>query len=324
MLTNTKRELLVKIASLYYKENKSQDEIASVVGLSRSQVSRLLSKAIEEGVVSIQIQDSEVEAYEIEKSMRELFGLTDCAIVDDAGSDLEEFYERVGQTSGEVLRRFIRDDDIVGVSSGKTLFHATDHIPNINRRGVTLVPVVGSIGPKNSRWQAMASVTNLSNKWNASSYLLSVPSAVSSKEIRDIILAEPEIRDVVKMAKKANVVLVGMGHVKDKTATLFETGFLTEENLLELEEKNAVVSCCGSIVNAEGKNVGFSGDDRTLAIKLDDFSDKTIIIAVAYGKEKIDAILGALATNRINVLITDKSTAKELVRRKKLQLQYAS
>lgn len=321
MLSKNKRELLVKIASFYYKEGKSQDDIASIVGLSRSQVSRLLSKAIDEGIVHIQIQDSEIEKYEIEKELRNAFNFYDCNVVEDAGSNLEEFYERLGVAAGEVLRRAIRDDDIVGVSSGKTLFHVTSHMPNINRRGITLVPVVGSIGPKNSRWQALSSISNLSNKWNCSSYLLSAPSAVSSKKIRDLLLDEPEIREVVKMAKKANVVLVGMGHLKDKTSTLFETGYLTDDDLIELNEKNAVVSCCGSVLNSEGKTVNFSGDEKTLSIKLDDFSSRTIIVAIAYGQEKINAILGALASKRINILITDMTTAKELIARKNLNNQ---
>ncbi len=38
-------ELLARVASLYYDQNKRQDEIADEINMTRSAVSRLLTKA---------------------------------------------------------------------------------------------------------------------------------------------------------------------------------------------------------------------------------------------------------------------------------------
>ena len=48
-LSNDKIEKLVKIASMYYEENKNQNEIARSLGISRPLVSRYLTEAREFG-----------------------------------------------------------------------------------------------------------------------------------------------------------------------------------------------------------------------------------------------------------------------------------
>ena len=53
---NESTELLaVRVAELYYEENKSQDEIGGLLGMTRWKVGRLLSQARERGIVSIEI-----------------------------------------------------------------------------------------------------------------------------------------------------------------------------------------------------------------------------------------------------------------------------
>ena len=50
-LSNDKIERLVKIATMYYEENKNQSEIASALGISRPLVSRYLTEARDFGIV---------------------------------------------------------------------------------------------------------------------------------------------------------------------------------------------------------------------------------------------------------------------------------
>ena len=47
--------LAVRAAELYYDENKTQDEIGSLLNLTRWKVGRLLSEARERGIVRFEI-----------------------------------------------------------------------------------------------------------------------------------------------------------------------------------------------------------------------------------------------------------------------------
>ncbi len=50
-------KLIVKIASLYYKDQLNQEEIAKKLKVSKYQVNRILKKALDSGIVQITIID---------------------------------------------------------------------------------------------------------------------------------------------------------------------------------------------------------------------------------------------------------------------------
>lgn len=51
------RRDIIEISYLYYNEKKTQEEIATLLSISRFKVGRILKKAVEEGIVSITIND---------------------------------------------------------------------------------------------------------------------------------------------------------------------------------------------------------------------------------------------------------------------------
>ena len=59
MAEYSKTALIVKVAKLYFEVGMSQAEIAQELDISRSYVSRLLTDAKEQGIVSIAVRDPE-------------------------------------------------------------------------------------------------------------------------------------------------------------------------------------------------------------------------------------------------------------------------
>ncbi len=54
-------------------------------------------------------------------------------------------------------------------------------------------------------------------------------------------------------------------------------------------------------------------DDRIIGVTLDDLKNIATTIAVAAGPEKTEAILGALRTGAVTVLVTDDRTAGNIL-----------
>lgn len=54
-MKNEKSKLLARVAYLYYSENKTQSEIAKILGVYRTTISRMLSQAKKTGIVKINI-----------------------------------------------------------------------------------------------------------------------------------------------------------------------------------------------------------------------------------------------------------------------------
>jgi DNA-binding transcriptional regulator LsrR (DeoR family) len=63
-----------------------------------------------------------------------------------------------------------------------------------------------------------------------------------------------------------------------------------------------------------GKPVKTSLDDRVIGMPLEQLPELKRSVGIAGGKRKLDAILGALRGQLINVLITDRRTAERLLK----------
>src|SRR5690349_20542405 len=72
--------VLLAAARLYYVENRSQAEIAAVLGTSRSNVSRMLTEAQRQGIVEIRIVDPSGRSQDLERELRTMFGLADVRV----------------------------------------------------------------------------------------------------------------------------------------------------------------------------------------------------------------------------------------------------
>src|SRR3990172_10272276 len=66
-------DLLVDVARAYYEQNHNQDKIARSLGISRSQVSRYLSRAREMNIVQVRIVAPGERASSFERALQRPF-----------------------------------------------------------------------------------------------------------------------------------------------------------------------------------------------------------------------------------------------------------
>ena len=72
---------LIKICYLYYFEGQTQQEISSAFGISRFKVSRLLKKARQDGLVTVQIKGPNGDLAEKEIKLAQKYGIKQTIIV---------------------------------------------------------------------------------------------------------------------------------------------------------------------------------------------------------------------------------------------------
>src|ERR1700726_1869099 len=87
--------LLTEVASLYYEENYTQEQIAKVIGVSRSGVSRLLTRSRELGLVDIHVHHPLRSSAELRDALMRMFGLQDAQVLLSASTD-ESILSHVG------------------------------------------------------------------------------------------------------------------------------------------------------------------------------------------------------------------------------------
>src|SRR4029453_10466145 len=81
----TSRELrqTVHCLELYYRQGRSQKDIATALGVSAATVSRLLKRAMDEGLVRVELDLPRTE--DLEPALRQPFGLREAVVVASGG-----------------------------------------------------------------------------------------------------------------------------------------------------------------------------------------------------------------------------------------------
>jgi DNA-binding transcriptional regulator LsrR (DeoR family) len=106
MIDETHHELLAQVASLYYEHEKSQNEIAKELGLSRVKIYRILKEARQEGVAKIIINWPIERDYQLEENLAQIFSLKKALVFKSTLQDGSSSLQRLGQMTARYLRQF--------------------------------------------------------------------------------------------------------------------------------------------------------------------------------------------------------------------------
>ena len=109
--------MMVKVCRLYYEENLSQKEISALMGISRPQISRMLTCARSQNIVTIKINNPFEDETNLGRALAERYRLKDALVLDTRDGSPETF----GRMAAEYLDAYIADGECVGVMSGQTI-----------------------------------------------------------------------------------------------------------------------------------------------------------------------------------------------------------
>ena len=110
---------LIKICYLYYRDEKTQEEIASLFGISRFRVLRLLREARAKGLVTIEIHDPQEKLASLEVELAKTFGLKESVVIRiDDFSDRSPL-EQLGEAGARYLVRVLDRYKVLGVAWGQ-------------------------------------------------------------------------------------------------------------------------------------------------------------------------------------------------------------
>ncbi len=316
-IADERKRLLIKVCNFYYIDGLNQQEISDKLGISRPQISRMLSQAKTEGIVNITIKNPYSEEEKYEKELIKTFGIQAAVVIDTAEAKQEEVNRCLGDSATVLLESMLKDNSVLGIMAGISMNSVSEEMVYFQRKNLSIVPLVGGWGPDGERWQANLNVSNIGEKLRCKYLQLNAPAFVASKKTRDALLEEPIISDVLDVARNSTVALVGIGQISEN-ATIMRAGFFDNCEFNELKKNGAVASLCNSFINERGECIDFTASSRMIGITAEELKKITQVIAIASGDEKISAITAVLRGGWIDVLITNLSTAKEILKWHKL------
>ena len=313
---------LIKAAELYYRDGLSQQEIAQKLHTSRTSISRALIQARNEGYVQIRIQYPEQSNLGLERELEEKYGLTEALIAVpayDQSSDQEVAFQAVDYTL-----RVLKKNMVLGMTWGRAMHGFVEQLAQDERlrslsfRNVKIVPFLGTPGVTQlDSWDATTYsntlATKVGNLLHCASYNLSAPMYVDGEKEKKLIEGIDEISKVLHMAETADMALIGIGSMQ-KDSSIIKAGIRTEEEYKELMQKGAVGEIVGRIYDKNGQTVDEDLQRKMIGISLEKIAKIPVRVGISYGKDKVEAIKGAIAGGLVNVLVTDVPTAELLLK----------
>ena len=307
----TNRKFLYKIARLYYFDNFTQEEISKKLGISRSKVSRFLDKARAEKIIEIKLNYPEENYDKTETLIESKFGIRECIIVPSFDSQEEVFKNIAGELS-MLLQRILKNGDYVGINWGNTLKEVVARLHFPKKININVVPMMGGLGKIDNGMQTNLIASNLADKLGGISYQIHFPAFLDSKNLKEMISDDSNVREIFDLSDKINTAILGMSATTENS-TLIRMGIFTIKDIAYLKSLGIVGDINLNWVNSKGDFVPNDIFDRTLNIPFEKLRKIRNVIGIAFGNHKIKIIRALLLSRLINIFITDQDTASKLI-----------
>lgn len=299
-------KLLTKVAWYYYIEGYTQQEIGEYLSIPRLRVNRLLDKARKAGIIQFSVREGDSKRMIVERELITQFGLKDAFVVPSPINE-QDINESVAQAAAMYIHERLDKSGYINMGYGDTSSRILNHLANICEFPVNVVSLTGGVNYylPNTR----------SSIFNAKLYLTPAPLLMVSEDIVKAMEQEPSVKQIRHMATLAQMSIVGIGGV-DSNATLLTNGTLNHSDVLLLSMQGAVGDMLCHFIDKDGNVIQSSLERRLMSTPLEQLKEMSNSIGVAGGSTKSEAILAALKGNYLDVLITDETTATNVLRLK--------
>jgi DNA-binding transcriptional regulator LsrR (DeoR family) len=312
-------ELILEVARCYYEQKLTQEEIGKQINVSRSTVSRLLEQARDRGIVHIRINYPWQRAHDLEQRLVATFGLKDARVLKSKEKDEEEVRRGTGVLAARLLDGHLQDGQILALSYGRSLASTVAALGPNRQVAMTVVQAIGAPGSDNPSIDGADLVRRFAHAYSCEYRYLPAPLLVADARTREALIQLPQVYETLNLAKRADIMLVGIGALPPEVSSGIWEGYLTKRELARQEKGGAVGHMCCEFFDANGRVLDLKVNRRSIGIGIKTLSTIDLVIAVASGKAKTQAILGALRGKHLKILVTDDAAATAV-----LELEEAS
>jgi DNA-binding transcriptional regulator LsrR (DeoR family) len=305
-------DVLRMAASLYYVDGLGQTEVANLVRVSQTKISRLLATALERGIVRISVDQYDPRHAALEAQLCARFRLRSAAVIKTArNASREAARQTVGHFGAPFVASLLPREGVVAIGGGRSVADVVHRFRRGDVRRLTVVQAMGSIDSNISPVDALELGRAMVNLWGGEFLTLSTPAFAPDKKTRDFFLASAQIRSVWQRLRKADAALVGVGPLDQSVYS--ERGVLDHSDVAQLRSCGAVGEICGRFFNPKGIECISPWRNRAISVELDQLRKIPQVIGVAAGADRAPAVAAALRGGLLKSLLIDESGAAALI-----------
>jgi len=305
--------LMIKVTELYYYKKLHQRQISEMLGISIATVSRILSEALNSGLIEVKIVDIERKTTELTRAMKNIYGLRDAIIVATPGSSNADYLKKLlGKAACDYLMEAVLPGAKIGIGPGSTMFEFVEAIdPRQFRSGLTLIPLMGGWSIGGLVYEVNRLLIAAALKLHCDFLLMPCPALLSSEELKNVLLREPLIEEILNKWDSLDIAVFSLGG--EVEASSYPQLRKSEVFLADVKKEGAVGDILGRFIDKSGRVLDNTINKRIVSISMEKLQNIPVRIGIAGGSSKIRVLHAALKTGIVNVIVSDSITCETIL-----------
>lgn len=298
------------VARRFYLEGRTKMQIGDELGISRFKVARILEQAVRDGIVRIEVVVPPEVDLELSQQVADRYGLRQVIVVTPGEGNPLAVRQQLGRACAALLAERLSEQDVLGVSWGRTLHALTDVLPPLPR--ATVVQIVGSVPSADLNVNSLELLRRLGECTGGPVHALHVPMVLDSAEVAASLRSAGYVARTLSTFGDLTCALVGIGAWHTGGSSL--RSVLPSDIVGRLDRAGAVADVCSTVLDADGRVIG--GDEvlsHCIAITTDQLRAVPDVLGLAGGADKAAAIAAAVRAGLLHRLIIDTSAASALL-----------
>lgn len=299
--------MLFKVAQLYYEQDLTQNDIANKLYISRSNVSRLLKQAHEEGIVEVIVHYPFERMRRIEIEFQKRFNLEEIRIVDSGDRTVFDNYTATTKLAASYINMQLNNNSVLALTCGNSICGMVHELrPKKYLPDMQVVPLMGSIESSNVIVDGHYLVRQVAEMYGCRHYYIMAPFRVEDEKMCQHLMSRPAVVETLTLGENATIMCTGIG-------SSVKSAYLTAEEKEAFEHKGAI-----------GYIAGYYFDKTGTIVNAPEFYNKMICAsknmfriptrcAVVADIIKARATHAALRGGLINALVTNTAVANKIL-----------
>ena len=309
--------LLYRVAKAYFVDQRTQQEIADIENFSRSQISRIIKKALEENLVSYKLNfPTDVDEDTLSEQLRQALGLERVHLVPsfyghNASISQDEISKNLALGAADKLADLLGDAKNVGLGWGRTMYNASLFVqpPQKPIRGRTFIPLIGLSGDNTPALQINTIVDRFGERFRAERHYVNMPSLQPMKPLG--IGQEDAFRTLLDRWNHLDAAIISIGGPPSGNKNLISEYPRVYKKQLQASE--SVGDILAQFYFEDGRILEPDGNFRLLSLDIRQLKQVKNVIALAAGPDKLPAIRIAAKMGYLKTLVTDYDTGIKLL-----------
>ncbi|NPV87755.1 MAG: sugar-binding protein [Anaerolineae bacterium] len=294
---------------MHFEDGLTQTEIATRTGYSPSMISRLLLEARKQGIIEVRIHHPHRRRTDMERELEELLNLKAVRVMVHSIHGYPQRLRHLGNLAARLVEELVHNNMTIGVTWGPAVYETINAMRPGTVFGVHVVQMTGSIQSLSTQMDGQELARNLARALIGYYTPLPAPAVVDSEATRDALIRDPHIQKVLEQFANIELALLELDSLDPEHSSLLQAGYLTVEQLEELEQNGAVGDVCARGFDLYGNLLDIPLTRRVIGITAEELTVIPLKLAIAGGHAVILPIIGAARAELINMLVTDEEAA---------------